>query len=564
VDAGVTAARGPRKDSDGEGRPAQGSGNAAVATLTPTPDDSALGHALKAGEPSGAEGLFQRYGQHIHDFVQRLVHDPSTADDITQTTFVRAIERGAELRDPRRVRSWLYGIAVNLARDHLTKNPALRQAEIPDTVTSTEDDPEETTERHVTEALVWSAVASMELHQRLALDLAVRHDLSSRDIAAALHMTPARASLTITRARSSFRHALRSLLVAQSRTHCDRLAELVPDDVRQLSTGQRRSVEHHMKHCAVCQSRAAVLTSPMELLGGIALLPLPAALGHGWFPHAVPMPPTHQAAAHFGWTARLRSPAGLAGGAITLLLFGGGIAILHGSHRPAIGATQPHPAASLTPAADIVATTPPAPTASPTPSAAEEWAAALAMMRDARGYHVTYSGLNAFPDKAPPADPLRFDLRVQPSGDFDGTYFASDGFIGQFDIRRVGGVLAVRHLNLGGNFGVAGAPETAAQFFGLTSDQASALGESWLPLTGTAQRSAAAALMTRLSPYVTPSTLADVVLAPPPVLTIEPGLDVGSTLLRSPDRTLTFRLTPYPFIDFTTSLAEVRVDNFGR
>jgi RNA polymerase sigma factor (sigma-70 family) len=84
--------------------------------------DADLGRALQAGDAQGAEGLFLRYGQHIHDYAAHLTHDDATADDIVQATFVRAIEQAATLRDPAHVRAWLYAIADNLAREYLTRD----------------------------------------------------------------------------------------------------------------------------------------------------------------------------------------------------------------------------------------------------------------------------------------------------------------------------------------------------------------------------------------------------------------------------------------------------------
>lgn len=547
-----------------DGHPDEGERAAPVTAAT---DDAALAGALQAGDPAGAEGLFTRYGQHIHDFALRLVHDTATAEDITQTTFLRAIERSADLRDPRRVRSWLYSIALNLARDRLTKDPERTQRAIPESVAAADPDPVDATTQRATEEMVWAAVASMEPTQRSVLDLAVRHDLSTREIAAALGETTAHVSLRLTRARSSFGHALRSLVVAQSRTHCDRLAAMVPPGVDQLSPAQRRSVEHHMKHCATCQARAAVLTSPLELLGGIALLPLPATLGHAWL-HRTPAPPMQTAAAQLGWRTRLRTPTVVAGGGITLLLFGGGLAILHATQQPAhIASTPRRPVVQpITDSTFTVLPTPtetPFPTPTPTPSGAQDWADAQSLMRNAHGYHVTYGELSPQPAQGPPGNPVHFDLTVQPNGDFTGTYVANDGFIGQFDLRRVNGVLSVRHLNLGGNFGIPGAPETATQFFGITYDQASALGDSWLPLTGSAQRAAASVIVGAVGPYVNPREFADIVLAAPADISVDTGLEPGSTLLRSGSRSLTYRSAPDPFIDYSTGDSEVRADALG-
>jgi RNA polymerase sigma factor (sigma-70 family) len=531
---------------------------------------------LQAGDLAGAEGLYKRYKDHIHDFAARIVGTTS-AEDIAQLTFVRAIERIGELRDPKRVRSWLYSIALNLARDEVAKGPAAYRRELVDTTPAEGPAPDDVAVRHAREALVRAAVASMEPTHRTVLHLSVRHDLSTREIAAVTGESVARASLQLNRARSSFRHAVRSLVVAQSRTHCDRLAAMVPPAVDRLTPKERRSVEHHMKHCATCQGRAAVLTAPIELLGGIALLPLPVSVGTDWLHRATPAPPAQPAAAHLGWTARLRTPAALTGGAAVLLLFGGGIAILHANQHPAHVASRPHalpslpltgdPSFTITPdtAAPTLAPTPtPEPTPTPTPSGAQDWADAQALMRSARGYHVTYGSYYVYPQGGTPGNPVHFDLSVQPSGDFLGTYSAIDGYLGQFDIRRQSGVLSVRHINTVGNMGIPGAPEDALQFFDISQQQADALGDSWLPLTASAQRPAATVLAAALGPYVSPAQFAAVTLAQPAgPIDVEPGLDAGSTLLRAGSRTLTYRLPPGALLDYSTPNFDVRVDSLS-
>lgn len=548
----------------------------AVASLPAAQGDATLARMLQGGDLQGAEGLYERYRDHIHDFVARIV-GPTSAEDIAQLTFVRAIERIGELRNPKRVRSWLYTIALNLARDEVAKGPAAHQRELTDTTPAADPAPDDVAVRHAREALVRAALASMEPTHRTVLNLSVRHDFSTREIGGVMGESAVRASLLLNRARSSFRHAVRSLVVAQSRTHCDRLAAMVPPGVDQLTPKQRRSVEHHMKHCVTCQGRAAVLTAPVELLGGIALLPFPASVGTDWLRRAKPAPPAQPVAARLGWSARLRTPAALAGGGVVLLIIGGGLAILHASQQPAHLASRPRSLPSLpltgdpslatspdTPAPTALPTPTPEPTPTPTPSGAQDWAAAQALMRSAGGYHLTYSWFGAFPAASSSANPLRFDLTVQRSGDFSGTYSAIDGFIGQFDIRRQGGVLSVRHINTAGNMGISGAPEDALQFFDISQQQADALGDSWFPLTASAQRPAANTLTADLAPYVSPAQFAAVTLAPPAgPIDVEPGLDAGSTLLRAGSRTLTYRLPPNALIDYSTSDFEIRVDSLS-
>lgn len=204
-----------------------------------------------------------------------------------------------------------------------------------------------------------------------------------------------------------------------------------------------------------------------------------------------------------------------ASGLVTLLLFCGGLGgglILHNRQHPAT-ATSPHLPHASVPSLDAVQTpsdtplpptpTPtPVPTPTPTPSGAQTWAQAQALLGSARGYHVTYGSYYVYPAGSVAGNPLRFDLTVQPSGDFQAPTHRSMGSLAQFDIRRLGGVLAVRHLDTVGNFGNPNAPPDAMQFFNVTYDQANSLGDNWLPLTASPQRPAANVLSAALADYV--------------------------------------------------------------
>lgn len=531
-----------------------------MATTRSGADDGELGRAFQAGDAGATEGLFVRFGQPIHDFAAHLVGDASAAEDVTQSTFLRAIERRSTLRQPERIKAWLFSIAYNLARDELKRRSG-EQAEVPAKLAADGPDPEVVAVRHDDERLVWTAMASLEPRQRAALDLAVRHGLSTGELGGVLGLSTAQASLVLFRARSALGTAIRSLLVARSRTHCDQLAAMVPPGVAQLTPWQRRSVEHHMRHCAVCRARAAVLTAPTELLGGIALLPLPAGLGHGWLQRL-----HQQAASASGTVARVAARTALPrlaliGGGAALLLFGGSIGgvviIAHGSHgAPHQG--QPAHNAAVPPRPSN------APTAIPTESAEARWADIQRTIQGTAGYEVDYDVGRQASVTAPGA-PVAFALAVQPNGDYQGTYTASSPEIGKFDLRRVGGVLAVRDINTFGNAGVAGAPMDALTFFGLTSADVSGIGDAWIPLTGARHQAAVATIASAVASYIPAAQLATVGLAPPAGerLTFAPGDDPSTVWLSAEGWTLSFQSGAAGYVRLASGNVNLLVDHFG-
>jgi RNA polymerase sigma-70 factor (ECF subfamily) len=79
--------------------------------------DDALAAACTTGDPVARATLFEQHVDAIQRFVARMVHHDAV-DDVVQATFLAAYQSIGRFRAGARLRSWLYGIAANLARDH--------------------------------------------------------------------------------------------------------------------------------------------------------------------------------------------------------------------------------------------------------------------------------------------------------------------------------------------------------------------------------------------------------------------------------------------------------------
>jgi RNA polymerase sigma factor (sigma-70 family) len=243
-----------------------------------TAPDVELGRAFHDGDESALAALYDRHLSGIYDFLARLVRDPAAAEDLTQMTFVRAWEARSKLRDPERVRSWLFTIANNLGLNHLTRGRPTDPIEEQFDLATPAPGPEAQAMAKESAELVWAAAASLEPRQYAVLDLSVRRDLATPEIAQVLGVTPSHAAVLLNRAKEALGNAVRYLLVARRRDHCPRLAELVPSGLESLTAEQRSSVDRHMRRCPVCQGLAQRLTRPAELFGGLVALPVPASL----------------------------------------------------------------------------------------------------------------------------------------------------------------------------------------------------------------------------------------------------------------------------------------------
>jgi RNA polymerase sigma-70 factor (ECF subfamily) len=80
-------------------------------------DDRAALAAFRRGDRTAFIGLVERYQRPIYNAAFWILHRPEDAGDVTQTVFLKVIERFDDY-DPRyRFFSWLYRIAVNEALD---------------------------------------------------------------------------------------------------------------------------------------------------------------------------------------------------------------------------------------------------------------------------------------------------------------------------------------------------------------------------------------------------------------------------------------------------------------
>jgi RNA polymerase sigma factor (sigma-70 family) len=308
--------------------------------------------AMSAAATADVGAIYERHAPEIHDFLVRTVRDHATAEDLTQTAFIRLMERGETVRDMDKVRPWLFTVAHNLAVTHVTRRRASDPIEAAFDIASGEKGPEDEALATAAAALVWDAARSLEPRQYAVLDLSVRRGFTVAEIAEVLEITAAHAAVVVHRAREALAQAIRLLVVVRQRRHCARLAEIVPAGTDMMTPDLRASVDRHMRRCEVCKEVGARLTEPVELFAALPLLPLPLALHHlPMLPHAGAAP--HPAGAHAtraGSTVQhaaqklghvLMQPAALATiAAVVVVGTGVGVALRHG------GAGAPAPAAA--------------------------------------------------------------------------------------------------------------------------------------------------------------------------------------------------------------------------
>ncbi|GAA4016682.1 RNA polymerase sigma factor [Actimicrobium antarcticum] len=68
--------------------------------------------------------LFKQHYSHLIRFVQRYVRNIEDARDVVQNTFVESVRCADRFSGASKPSTWLFGIALNLARNHVRRNYA--------------------------------------------------------------------------------------------------------------------------------------------------------------------------------------------------------------------------------------------------------------------------------------------------------------------------------------------------------------------------------------------------------------------------------------------------------
>ena len=347
-------------------------------------EDRALVAAMISGDPRGLDGAYRRYAPQLRAYCGSLLGDGDAAADAVHDTFVLAGERIGQLRDPDRLRPWLYTIARNECLRHRrgrARLTALSPAHDPaaDTVDLTA-----AVHADQVRELVHAAAAGLTGGDRDVIELALRHGLAAADVAAVLGVSTNHAHARLSRARGRLEDAIGVLLLARSSAgSCPTLAGLLDGWTGVLDPLLRKRLSRHLDRCTVCSQARDRLVHPAALLAAFTAGPALGAAGTWWFgadhpagpagpagpadppgplagdpPDVHPSPPSSSPARSRGRAARR-----VAGAAAAILVF---VAIAATLTRVA------DPEALAGQRAEPPAVAPPAATPSATPSVGQE------------------------------------------------------------------------------------------------------------------------------------------------------------------------------------------------
>jgi RNA polymerase sigma-70 factor (ECF subfamily) len=187
-------------------------------------EDRALAAALRAGEEAAYEALILRFEQPVYGMVSRLLENPADAPDVVQEVFLKVFRNIASFRGDSALKTWIYRIAVNEARNqqrwfgrHRGKEVGLEPASpddhgygdwLPDPAPG----PYEEALDHEVRTLVEEALKRMSVTYRTALVLREVEELSYEEIAEVLEVSLGTVKSRILRGREALRKELSAML----------------------------------------------------------------------------------------------------------------------------------------------------------------------------------------------------------------------------------------------------------------------------------------------------------------------------------------------------------------
>jgi RNA polymerase sigma factor (sigma-70 family) len=333
--------------------------------------------AIVAGDPEAIAEAYDRYALSLYSYCRSLLHEPADAADAVQDTFLIATAKVGGLRDPGKLRSWLYAVARNecyrrlragVVTSALDEAGDMAAATGGQAGTAEAVDVASAIEHAEVQQFVRDAIAGLNPGERDVIELSLVQGLDSDELADALGVSRNHAHALLSRARSQLERSLGALLVARAgREACAGLDALLAGWDGQLTVLMRKRVSRHIDHCEICGELKRRELSPALFVGALPLVALmpgfrehvlkmcadlsSAGLGHrtsvaaraGQFgPSGFPKPSLPPGVS--GWHRVLRHPHALAASAATAAVAAGvgAVLVLGGgaphSHAPGAGA----------------------------------------------------------------------------------------------------------------------------------------------------------------------------------------------------------------------------------
>jgi RNA polymerase sigma factor (sigma-70 family) len=248
-------------------------------------EDARLVGLALGGDRSALGAIYDRYADRVHDMCQHMLRDHDEAADVCGEVFLVAFGRLAQLREPTRLRSWLFAIARHEVYRRSARRGRIELIEEVDEMdriaamdremAGAGDTPDAADAEQLV-AVLRLAADGLDDRDRMVMELQLA-DLDGDELAAALGTSTATAYQQVHRMKERLERSIGAVMVArQGRADCAELDRLLAGWDGTFSVLWRKRVARHVDGCEVCDRRRRAV--PATLLGGAAgAVPLLAA-----------------------------------------------------------------------------------------------------------------------------------------------------------------------------------------------------------------------------------------------------------------------------------------------
>jgi RNA polymerase sigma factor (sigma-70 family) len=217
------------------------------------------------------ERLYRSHVQDVYRYALMVLRNRADAEDVAQTTFMkayRAMQRGDRPRHPRK---WLITIAHNTCRTRL--RDAKRRPQEVSLETQVADAAAVRTNEDVDVRELVHALGSLSFNQRSALVMRELEGRTYAEIAEVLDLSSSAVETLLFRARRAIREQLEGPL---SCGEAERALSLQLDG--RLPSEERGRLRAHLRECGECATLARRQRARRAALRSLGPLPLPASL----------------------------------------------------------------------------------------------------------------------------------------------------------------------------------------------------------------------------------------------------------------------------------------------
>src|SRR6201989_1034351 len=231
-------------------------------------DDREIVAAIVAGDLPGLAAAYDEHAESLYGYCRWMLREPEDAADAVEDTFIITAGRLDRLRDPRKLRPWLYAVARNECHSRLRASEVglVEDASLPEPPAAAD-------------VRGRAALDDLSPGERESIELDLRHDLQGADLAAVLGVPRNQAQALASHARGELEAALGPLVVARTgRRGCAELDLLLDGWGGQLTGSTRKLVSRHIEQCAACDDRSHGALRAAVRYGMAPLAALPPGL----------------------------------------------------------------------------------------------------------------------------------------------------------------------------------------------------------------------------------------------------------------------------------------------